>query len=476
MSVLPKGFLWGGALAAAQVEGGWDEGGKGVSVADVLTGGSHGVDRRITDGVISGMNYPSHIASDFYHRYKEDIALFAQMGFKCLRTSIAWTRIFPNGDEEMPNEEGLRFYDDMFDELLSHGIEPIITLSHFDMPYHLVKEYGGWKNRRVADFFLRYALTVMRRYKDKVRYWMTFNEINNQTNYEYPLFGYTCSGVIYADEPNPEECMYRTVHNQLVASALTAIEGRKINPDFRIGCMIACVPIYPYSCKPQDMMLSVEAMHDRFLFGDVYVRGEYPAYILKAWERKGFDIQMQLQDSDILKNGTVDFIGISYYMTNVVKYGEGSGGKGLDGYPASVANPYVQKSEWGWQIDPIGLRYALSILYERYGKPIFIVENGLGTADEIDSDGGISDDARIAYLKAHIEQMKIAVGHDGVEVIGYTPWGCIDCVSFTTGEMKKRYGMIYVDRDDSGGGTLDRMRKKSFYWYKEVIRTNGESL
>ena len=263
------------------MEGAWNVGGKGVSIVDVLTAGANGVDRQITDGVQEGYYYPNHEAVDFYHHYKEDVRLFAEMGFKCFRTSIAWTRIFPNGDEDTPNEEGLRFYDDLFDELLKYGIQPVVTLSHFEMPYHLVREYGGWKNRKLVGFFVKYAVTVMERYKDKVRYWMTFNEINNQKNYKYPLFGYTCSGVIFPEQENPEECMYQVVHHELVASALVVKKGHEINPDFQIGCMVACVPIYPYSCHPDDMMYSVLAMHDRYLFGDVHVRGEYPSYILK---------------------------------------------------------------------------------------------------------------------------------------------------------------------------------------------------
>ncbi|MGN0619135.1 MAG: 6-phospho-beta-glucosidase, partial [Ruminiclostridium sp.] len=381
MRKLPDNFLWGGAVAAHQVEGGWNEDGKGVSVVDVLTAGAHGVDRRITDTVLPDEYYPNHEAIDFYHHYKEDVKLFAEMGFKCFRTSIAWTRIFPSGDDEKPNEAGLKFYDSLFDELLKYGIEPVITLSHFEMPYNLVKKYGGWKNRRLIDLFVRFAITVMERYKNKVRYWMTFNEINNQKNYNYPLFGYTCSGVIFGNEKNPEECMYQTVHHQLVASAIVVKRGHEINPHFKIGCMIACVPIYPYSCDPDDMMYSVEAMHDRFLFGDVHVRGEYPSYIYREWERKGYNIEITDEDKEILRNGTVDFIGFSYYMTNAVKAGVSADGNGVDGFPGSVPNPYVKKSDWGWQIDPVGLRYALNILYERYGKPLFIVENGFGAID-----------------------------------------------------------------------------------------------
>lgn len=476
MRKFPDNFLWGGAVAAHQVEGAWNEDGKGVSVVDVLTAGEHGVDRRITNTVLDGEYYPNHEAVDFYHHYKEDVKLFAEMGFKCFRTSIAWTRIFPNGDDTQPNEAGLQFYDDLFDELRRYGMEPVITLSHFEMPYHLVTEYGGWKNRKVIDFFVKYAVTVMERYKNKVRYWMTFNEINNQKNYKYPLFGYTCSGVIFMNEENPEECMYQTVHHQLVASALVVKKGHEINPDFQIGCMMACVPIYPFSCNPDDMMYSVEAMHDRFLFGDVHVRGKYPSYIYREWERKGFHIEITEEDRKILKDGTVDYVGFSYYMTNTVKAGVVAEGNGLDGFPGNVPNPYVKTSDWGWQIDPVGLRYTLNILYERYQKPLFIVENGFGAIDTVQSDGTVCDDYRIAYLKAHIEQMKKAVLDDGVELMGYTPWGCIDCVSFTTGEMKKRYGFIYVDKDNKGNGTLNRRRKKSFGWYKKVIESNGEIL
>ncbi len=476
MNRLPDDFLWGGAVAAHQVEGAWDVGGKGLSIVDVLTAGAHGVDRRITDGVQEEYYYPNHEAIDFYHHYKEDIKLFAEMGFQCFRTSIAWTRIFPKGDEDTPNEEGLQFYDDLFDELLKYGIEPVITLSHFEMPLYLVEHYGGWKNRKLIDFFVRYAVAVMERYQKKVKYWMTFNEINNQKNYKYPLFGYTCSGVIFSEQDNPEECMYQVVHHELVASALVVQKGHEINPDFQIGCMVACVPIYPYSCHPDDMMYATQAMHDRYLFGDVHVRGEYPSYIVKEWERKGFHINMLEEDLDILRKGTVDYVGFSYYMTNAVKANVVAEGNGLDGFPGSVNNPFVKKSDWGWQIDPVGLRYALNLLYERYQKPLFIVENGFGAVDELQPDGTIEDDYRIAYLRAHIEEFKKAVLHDGVKLLGYTPWGCIDCVSFTTGEMKKRYGFIYVDRDNEGRGTLARKKKKSFEWYRQVIASNGEIL
>ncbi|ODJ48214.1 6-phospho-beta-glucosidase [Brochothrix thermosphacta] len=476
MTKLNDDFLWGGAVAAHQVEGAWNVGGKGPSIADVLTGGAHGVDRIITTEIEYKYRYPNHEAVDFYHTYKEDIALFAEMGFKCFRTSIAWSRIFPKGDETEANEAGLQFYDDLFDELLKYGIEPVVTLSHFEMPNHLVTAYGGWKNRQVIDFFVHYSEVVMRRYQKKVKYWMTFNEINNQKSFKAPLFGYTNSGVIFNDAENPEETMYQVVHHQLVASAKVVTIGHEINKDMQIGCMIAVVPLYPYSCHPDDMMLSVESMHDRYLFGDVHVRGEYPSYAYKEWERKGFNIEITAEDSAALRAGTVDYVGLSYYMTNTVRAGVKGEGTATAGFEGSVPNPHVKVSDWGWQIDPVGLRYALNLLHERYQLPLFIVENGFGAIDTPEADGTINDDYRIAYLKAHIEEMTKAVTLDGVDLMGYTPWGCIDCVSFTTGEYKKRYGFIYVDKHDDGSGTMARSKKKSFNWYKEVIASNGENL
>lgn len=473
---LPKNFLWGGAVAAHQVEGGWDQGGKGVSIADVLSGGAHGVDRVMTDGIQEGYSYPNHEAVDFYSRYKEDVALFAEMGFKCFRTSIAWTRIFPNGDEQEPNEAGLQFYDDLFDELLKYNIEPVITLSHFEMPYHLVKEYGGWLNRKVVDFFVRFSEVVLERYKGKVKYWMTFNEINNQRNWKYPLFGYCCSGVVFTAHDQPELTMYQVLHHQFVASARVVKRGHEINPDFQIGCMIAMVPLYPWSCHPDDVMFAQEAMRERYLFGDVHMRGYYPSYILNEWARKGYQIVMEPGDDRILREGCADYIGLSYYMSNAVQANAQGSGSAVSGFEGSVPNPHVKASDWGWQIDPVGLRYSLAVLYERYQKPLFIVENGFGAIDKLDETGAVNDDYRIAYLQAHIEQMKLAVFYDGVELMGYTPWGCIDCVSFTTGQYSKRYGFIYVDKNDDGSGTMNRSKKKSFNWYQQVIASNGENI
>lgn len=474
---LSKDFLWGGAVAAHQLEGGWNEGGRGPSVSDMLTGGAHGVARRITDGVQEGEYYPNHKGIDFYHTYKEDIALFHELGFKCFRTSISWSRIFPKGDETEPNEAGLQFYDDLFDELLKYNIEPVITLSHFEMPYHLAKEYGGWVNRKLVDFFVHYSLTVMQRYKDKVKYWMTFNEINNQSNTDNDIFGWTNSGIRFSEFADPQKALYQAVHHELVASALVVKKGHEINPDFKIGCMCSFVPFYPYSCNPNDMIIAQESMHERFYFSDVHCRGHYPAYAKKQWEREGNVPVMEPEDEKILAEGKVDYLGFSYYMSNAVKADVNQINTDVNGGNANtVPNPYVKASDWGWQIDPVGLRYTLSTLYERYELPLFIVENGFGAIDELAADKTCDDSYRIDYLKAHIQEMKKAVEIDGVDLIGYTAWGCIDVVSFTTGELRKRYGFIYVDLNDDGTGTGNRYKKKSFDWYKRVIASNGEDV
>ena len=364
-----------------------------------------------------------------------------------------------------------------FDELLKYGIQPVITLSHFEMPYALAKEYGGWYNRKCIDFFVHYAVTVMERYKHKVRYWMTFNEINNQSNTTNDIFGWTNSGVRFSQFENKKKALYQVVHHELVASALVVKKGHAINPDFQIGCMCSFVPYYPYSCNPDDVMLALESMHERYYFADVHCRGHYPAYAKKEWEREGTAPVMEPGDEAILAEGAVDYLGFSYYMSNAVRSDVAVESDGISGGNAhTVPNPYVKASDWGWQIDPVGLRYALATLYERYEKPLFIVENGFGAIDKLQPDHTCDDSYRIDYLRAHIEEMKKAVELDGVDLLGYTPWGCIDVVSFTTGELRKRYGFIYVDRNDDGSGTGNRYKKKSFDWYKQVIATNGEDL
>ena len=475
---LSKDFLWGGAVAAHQVEGGYNKGGKGISIADVMTAGTHTIPRKITDGIIEGNYYPNHEGINFYDKYKEDVKLFADMGFKCLRTSIAWTRIFPNGDDLEPNEEGLKFYDDLFDELLKYNIQPVITLSHFEMPYNLVKNYGGWRNRKLIDFFVRFCEVVMKRYKDKVKYWMTFNEINNQTITTNPIYAFTNSGIIYKEDENKEEVMFQAAHYEFVASAKVVKIGHEINPDFMIGCMVAAMPSYPYSCNPEDIIRAEEANREQLMFTDVHVRGRYPKHTLKLWERNNYKLDITKEDEEILKEGTVDYIGCSYYLTTVVTVNKDIKRTGNDsaGKADVVENPYLKTSDWGWTIDPVGLRFYLNQLYDKYEIPIFIVENGFGAVDVLKEDLTIEDDNRIEYLTNHIAEMKKAIEIDGVEVIGYTTWGCIDPISFTTGEMKKRYGFIYVDKDNDGNGTLRRSKKKSFEWYKKVIASNGENI
>lgn len=476
MSVLKKDFLWGGAVAAHQLEGGWQEDGKGVSVADVMTAGAYGVSRRITDGILEGENYPNHEAIGFYYHYKEDIALFSELGLKCFRTSIAWTRIFPKGDESEPNEAGLKFYDDLFDECLNNGIEPIVTLSHFEMPYHLVTEYGGWRNRKMIEFFNNFAEACFKRYKNKVKYWMTFNEINLQANFKENFAPFTNSGLKYEEEEDRESVMYQAAHYELVASAKAVQMGHVINPDFQIGCMIAMCPVYPFSCRPEDIMAATVAMQRQYWFADVHCKGYYPNYIESYFNRKGFKFDRTKEDCTILEKGTVDYIGFSYYMSVTIKDHGNEPTFDYDEGTNLINNPNLEVSEWGWQIDPMGLRYAMNWLNERYDLPLFIVENGFGAIDKIGSSGQVEDDYRINYLKAHVKYLKEAVEYDGIDLIGYTPWGIIDLVSAGTGEMKKRYGFIYVDKDDEGKGTLARSKKKSFDWYKNVIATNGEIL
>ncbi|MFC0232464.1 6-phospho-beta-glucosidase [Vagococcus entomophilus] len=472
-----KSFLWGTAIAAHQAEGAWDIAGKGMSIADVLTAGTSKKAREITEGLLSHKNYPNHEGIDFYHHYKEDLALLAEMGCTCFRTSIAWSRIFPNGDETQPNEAGLKFYDDLFDECRKYQIEPIVTLCHFEIPYALYNNYGGFKNRKLIDFFVHYAKTVMHRYRDKVQYWLTFNEINNQCTGD-KLSLWTNSAVKIAPGENKEEIVAQASLNELIASAKVVCLGHKINPKFKIGCMIACVPFYPYSCNPIDQIASLKASNKRFFYSDVHVHGKIPEYALLEWEKKSFTLTYTKEDLDTLRQGTVDYIGLSYYMSLAVSALSDCEGTLLSKDPLikMVKNPFVKTNDWGWQIDPVGFRYALNYLYQRYQLPLFVVENGIGAYDTPDEDGKINDDYRISYFEQHLAQLKIAMLEDGVPILGYTAWGGFDIVSFSTGEMEKRYGFIYVDKDNQGRGTLKRRKKKSFDWYKKVIVSNGECL
>lgn len=475
MNRIQDNFLWGGAVSAHQCEGAYCTGGKGLSIADVTTAGSKDCPRRITDGIVKGEYYPNHEGIDFYHRFREDIGLLAEMGFKCFRMSIAWTRIFPCGDEREPNEEGIKFYDQVFTELKRHNIEPIVTLSHFETPYCLVKEYGGWKNRKLISFFERYAEAVFNRYKDKVKYWQTFNEINH-CKADSKLGMWLAGALEIKEGDDREQICAQAVHNMFVASAKAVICGKRINPEFKIGCMVGYIPYYPATCNPCDVMAVMKREEEDYFFTDVMVKGTYPYYKEQAYKKKGIQIQTEPEDGSLLRQGTVDYIGFSYYMSNVysdnIEHIKVSAG----GIIRTMENPYLKSTKWGWAIDPLGLRISLNRLYDRYGVPLMIVENGFGAYDKFAEDGIIHDDDRIAYLKAHIEAMKQAITEDGVEVLGYTPWGCIDLVSASTGEMEKRYGFIYVDKDNRGKGDLHREKKKSFYWYQKVIKSNGEIL
>lgn len=463
MSVFPNDFLWGGAIAANQAEGAWNEDGKGPSIADVVRGG---IASGKHDAVIDpNLYYASHQAVDFYHHYKEDVALFAEMGFKCFRTSIAWSRIFPRGDETTPNEAGLQFYDNLFDELLKYGIEPVITLSHYETPLALYQEYGGWKNRQLIDFFTRYCETVFRRYQGKVKYWMTFNELNNMNRMPF------ATGAVDVDA-SPQE-IWQANHHQFVANALANKLCHEIMPNALIGCMLSLSTVYPASCNPEDIFSTMQLRRRSLLFSDVMMLGEYPAYAKRLLNDLGVKLEMAEGDMQLLKAYPSDYLGFSYYRS--VLHQAGGQFRVDTGGTAGLDNPFLEKTEWGWPIDPLGFRIVCNELADRYRKPLFIVENGYGGVDEVDASGEINDQARIDYGRRHIQAMAEAIA-DGCEIMGYTWWGPIDIVSAGTGEMKKRYGFIYVDKDNEGNGTLKRSKKRSFNWYQQVIASNGEVL
>lgn len=484
-----KEFLWGGATAASQVEGAWNIDGKGLSVNDVLTNGTRKDPRKVTyitpdqeekyqnmldiDNVPEGsifrplqnFNYPNHDGIDFYHRYKEDIKLFAEMGFKAYRMSIAWTRIFPNGDDEVPNEKGLEFYDHVFDELLKYNIEPIVTISHYEPPIALTEKWGSWTDSRTIDCYIKYCETLFKRYKGKVKYWITFNEINCMN-----FLGWLGAGV----PTKSLQLKAIAIKHQLLASAKAVKLGHQIDKNNKIGCMLAYDLSYPHTCRPEDVLETWKVMNKMYYFGDVLVRGYYPNYILKEYEKNNIHIDLTEEEKETLMSGTIDFVPFSYYMSHnqAAKTDEK---KSIGNMSIGLNNPYLKTSEWGWTIDPVGLRISLNYLYDRYQLPLMIVENGFGAIDELKNET-VQDDYRIDYLKEHIIQMKKAVDEDGVDLLGYTAWGCIDLVSASTGEMRKRYGFIYVDKNDDGTGSYNRYKKKSFYWYKKVIETNGECI
>lgn len=478
MKTFRNDFLWGGATAANQFEGAWDADGKGPSTSDMCTNGSREQPKRITRQWEEDTIYPSREASDFYHHYKEDIALMAEMGFKTFRLSIAWTRIFPTGMEETPNEAGLAFYDRVFDECRNYGIEPLVTISHYEMPYALVEAYNGWESRECIGYFMNYCRTIFRRYQYKVTYWLTFNEINAGT---MPMGNVMSLGTVKGytgtilDFPDSPQVRFQALHHQFVASAKAVKLAHEEYPQFKMGNMICFITMYPLTCSPADMLKAQQEMQIKNWFcSDVQVRGEYPYYAERYFEENGVHINMEDGDREILKVGCVDFYTFSYYMSNCVSEAPGAE-VGEGNLTGGLKNPYLEASDWGWQIDPQGLRYTLNEIYSRYQIPMMVVENGLGAYDQLEENGSIHDTYRIDYLRRHIAQMKEAVS-DGVELWGYTPWGCIDLVSASQGEMAKRYGFIYVDKYDDGTGTLERKRKKSFSWYQKVIASNGEDL
>ena len=472
---LRKDFLWGGATAANHCECAYDVDGRGLANVDLAPVGE--ARAAIISGKVKvkGFDdryfYPAKESIDMYHHYQEDIALFAEMGFKCYRMSIAWSRIFPNGDEETPNEKGLQFYENVFKECKKYNIEPLVTITHFDCPMHLIEKYGGWRNKKLISFYEKLVTVLFTRFKDYVHYWLTFNEIN--VIMHAPFMG---AGIYFEENENEENVKWQAVNNELIASALATKIAHEINPENKVGCMLAAAIYYPITPRPEDVFASMCEERRNLALIDVQSRGSYPNYILKELERAGIVLDLSNEEKELLKDNTVDFVSFSYYASHCTGAHTENAIKNEGNLMESLRNPYLETTQWGWQIDPLGLRIVLNMLYDRYQKPLFIVENGLGAVDEIDENGKINDDYRIDYLRSHIKVMKDAVELDGIDLLGYTTWGPIDLVSAGTGEMKKRYGFIYVDRDNYGNGTLERKKKKSFYWYKKVIASNGEDL
>jgi 6-phospho-beta-glucosidase len=463
----PTNFLWGGATAANQLEGAYDVGGKGLSIQDVMPQGIKAprTERPTPENL-------KLVGIDFYHHYAEDIALFAEMGFTIFRMSIAWSRIFPNGDDEFPNEEGLAFYDAVFDDLARYGIQPFVTISHYETPLALAENYNGWVSRDLIGFYERYVRVLFERYGSKVKYWLTFNEINSVLHEPF-----MSGGINSPKEELSKADLYQAVHHELVASALATKIAREMMPDAKIGCMVLAMPTYPLTPDPADIVAVMEADHKNLFFGDVHARGTYPGYMLRFFRENGIELEITDEDRGLLAN-TVDFVSFSYYMSICETADPARKVRGEGNILGGVPNPMLKASDWGWQIDPAGLRIVLNQFWDRWQKPLFVVENGLGARDKLVEVEGVKtvlDDYRIDYMNDHLFQLGEAL-KDGVPVLGYMSWGCIDLVSASTAQMSKRYGFIYVDRNDDGTGTLARYKKKSFDWYSDVIRTNGASL
>ena len=477
----PKGFFWGGAVAANQVEGAWNVDGKGPSVADVATYKpntdvkdykSHVAmdDAHIAAAMADPDDtyYPKRRGIDFYHTYKQDIALFAEMGMKIFRTSVCWARLFPNGDEEQPNPEGIRYYKDLFGECKKHGMKVFATILHYDIPVQLVLKYGGWKNRKTIDFYCRYVEVLFRELGDLVDYWLPFNEINAG---RFSPWDGVC--LIPDQEPHMDQEIFQCLHHQFLASARVVKMGHEMLPGSKIGCMIARFATYPATCRPEDNMQAIlDDQYSNWFYTDIMARGRYPSYMNRYFDKLGIDIRMEPGDEELLQQGTVDFVSFSYYFSQV-STSDQSWEKTSGNLIMANKNPYLETSEWGWQKDPIGLRITLNQLYDRYGLPLFVAENGLGTSDVVEADGTVHDPYRIEYLKEHVKAMSDAINIDGVDLLGYTWWGCIDLISESTRQMSKRYGFVYVDLDDEGHGTYKRYRKDSFYYYKKLIAANG---
>lgn len=473
----PKEFLWGGAVAACQIEGAYDVDGRGLSTSD-LRAYDKNLDRTniaqeggdTLAGIKAALKdttsyFPKRHGIDFYHTYKEDLALMKELGLKAFRTSISWSRIFPNGDELEPNEKGLQFYDRLIDEIIKNGMEPIITMSHYDIPIHLVIEYGGFANRKMIEFFVRYAKVLLERFKGKVKYWIVCNQINLVPTVNFGSLG------LYDDQAeNMEELMYQAVHNQFVAGAKVVELAHKIDPEAIMGTMVADGTMYPATCKPEDVVLAMRKNRMQYYFTDVQFRGEYPMYALRYFEENDIHICMEPGDEALLKSNTFDYLAISYYYSKIVDSSKNT----IKPFDAGQ-NPYLKPTPWEWRADPLGFYNSLSQYWDRYQKPLIIAENGLGALDKVEEDGSIHDQYRIEYLKLHIEQLKECI-KDGVDIFGYLSWGPIDIVSSSSAEMSKRYGYIYVDLDDFGQGTGKRSKKDSFYWYQNVINSNGEEL
>lgn len=461
-----RSFLWGGSIASHQCEGAYNEDGKGLGIMDLVTVGSASVPRKFHEEIKQGVVYPSHYGIDFYHRYKEDIALFKEAGFTALRISIDWSRIYPNGDEEEPNRAGIEHYRDVIMELKRQEIEPIVTLFHFEMPINVVKKYGSWTNRETVDLYLKYAKTMFTEFKDIVTYWSTFNEMNHMDS-EMEMtdfFTYMNTGLCYSKLEEPAKIMVYCSYHMTLASVKAIKLGHEINPKFKIGCVFGLTPVYAWSCNPEDSIKAFHAMDKDWYQVDAMTKGEFPEFKLETYRQRGVELVVSEEDKEAFRDGKIDFIGVNYYGS-AVESAKGAE-EGDSNFFGGQSNPFLEKSDWGWTIDSKGLRYLLLMLDRRYNLPMIITENGLGAVDILEN-GHVHDQYRIHYVKEHLDQMKIAIEEDKVNCFGYLMWGPIDLISATTGEMKKRYGFIYVDQDDAGNGSLQRIKKDSFDWFKD---------